>query len=207
MSAIWLILMLTSLGALIVTKPDLALVAMVDGASGAVSLGMKLVANYALWMGFFSLLESLGISAWLARVMRPVVNFLFPHSNEKAKSYVSMNISANLLGLGNAATPMGINAMYELAEGKEEVNDNMIMLLVISATSLQILPTTVISMRAAAGSVAPTSILFPSIVATVLSTVLGVMTCKLISGVKKRRNKQPVLQNTSKICKKKRRGV
>ena len=94
-----------------------------------------------------------------------------------------MNVSANLLGLGNAATPMAISAISRMDDGNPRASVDMIMLTVISATSLQILPTTVIGMRAAAGSANPADFLFPSLIATVLSTLIGIVGVKLCSKI------------------------
>jgi spore maturation protein A len=105
-----------------------------------------------------------------------------------------MNISANLLGLGNASTPMGINAVKNMYKG--ETSDNISTFIVLSATSLQILPTTVISMRVNAGSTSPMSIFIPSLVATVISTILGVLICKLIRFARNKKQKSHVLVNT-----------
>ncbi len=94
-----------------------------------------------------------------------------------------MNISANLLGLGNAATPMAISAIKHMDDGSGKASTDMIMLTVISATSLQLLPTTVIGMRATAGSANPTDFLFPSLIATVLSTFIGIVLVKLCAAI------------------------
>ena len=94
-----------------------------------------------------------------------------------------MNMSANLLGLGNASTPVGISAMQALQTDEKRANTNMIMLVVISATSLQLIPSTVIGMRIAHDALYPTAFLLPCIVSTVLSTVIGVFLVKIISKI------------------------
>lgn len=183
MSFVWLVIMLVSITVLLFIQPSAALEAMIKGANDSVALALNLVALYGIWLGVFEILEQTGISDKLARLLRPVVRRLFRGENEETEKYVSMNISANLLGLGNAATPMGIGAvgsMLPSPDDPKKASSNMIMLIVISATSLQIFPSTVIGMRAAAGSANPADFLLPCIVATVCSTALGILGVKLI---------------------------
>lgn len=194
MSAIWTILMLSSLAFLIFSSPQTALSAMLSGSEHAVSLAIKLVASYAFWMGLFSLLEKLKITNFLARVLKKPIRFLFPNESEQTEKFITMNISANLLGLGNASTPMGINAVKNMYKGS--MNDNVATFIVLSSTSLQILPTTVISMRVSANSVSPMSIFLPSLVATLISTALGIIVCKIISNARSKKQKCHVFSNT-----------
>lgn len=183
MSIIWFILVFASLTVLVFTNPSIALNAMMQGANEAVTLSIKLVATYSLWLGFFNLMEKVGISKFIAKILKPIVDFLFPNSSDEAKKYACMNMSANLLGLANAATPMGIGTIEQMDKNNESAGD-MKTFLVISATSLQLLPTTVLAMRVNANSVNPTAILIPCIIATVSSTVLGVIICKIIEKIK-----------------------
>ena len=176
-------MLVASLGLMIFTNPAAATGALLDGAHGAVELSLNLLALYAFWLGFFSLIEKLGLSRGLERLLRPVISRLFPSCDAETRKYITMNVSANLLGLGNAATPMAISAISRMDDGNPRASVDMIMLTVISATSLQILPTTVIGMRAAAGSANPTDFLFPSLIATVLSTLIGIVGVKLCSKI------------------------
>ena len=161
--------------------PDGAIRAMLTGSTNAVNLALSLLASYGFWLGFFKLLEKTGASRIITRLLRPIIRFLFKNVDSQTESLISMNMSANLLGLGNASTPLGVNAMQLLCGKDEKVNTNMIMLVVISATSLQLIPSTVIGMRIARGSLSPTAFLLPCIVATILSTVIGVFLVKLLS--------------------------
>lgn len=189
MAIIWLIMLAVSLGLMIFTDPSAAVSSMIDGAHGAVELSLNLMALYAFWLGFFSLIERLGLSRGLERLLRPVISRLFPSCDYETRKFITMNVSANLLGLGNAATPMAISAINRMDTGDEKASTDMIMLTVISATSLQILPTTVIGMRATAGSANPADFLFPSLVATVLSTAIGIIGVKLCSKIFDRKKK------------------
>lgn len=210
MAIIWLLMMCVSLGLMIFTNPAEAVTALITGAHGAVELSLNLLALYAFWLGFFSLIEKLGLSRLLERLLRPVIVRLFPSASAEARKFITMNVSANLLGLGNAATPMAINAIKLMDDGSGRASVDMIMLTVISATSLQILPTTVIGMRATAGSANPADFLFPSIIATVLSTIIGIIGVKLCSKIFDRKHKKgqaPKKEKRKKVREKKRKAA
>ncbi len=196
MNKAWLVILIASIATLLFKDPALALSSMLKGANDSVLLAIDLVALYGFWLGLFAILDKLGISDFIAKLLRPLIKFLFPGTDEKTQKYISMNMSANLLGLGNAATPMGINAIKGMDNGSDKVNVNMIMLTVISATSLQLLPTTVIGMRANHGSVNPSDFLIPCIIATVLSTVIGIVLVKLISRLSAIFKKKKAAQET-----------
>lgn len=183
MAIIWLIMLSASLGLMLFTDPAAAVNSMITGAHGAVELSLNLLALYAFWLGFFSLIEKLGLSRGLEKLLRPVISRLFPSCDTETRKYITMNFSANLLGLGNAATPMAISAINRMDTGSPRATTDMIMLTVISATSLQLLPTTVIGMRATAGSANPADFLFPSLVATVLSTLIGIIGVKICAKI------------------------
>lgn len=186
MSVVWLIIMIVSIVALALSDPAAVLASMITGANGAVSLALTLVALYGIWLGLFEVLDTTGIADRLARLLRPIVRRLLPGESEETEKYASLNISANLLGLGNAATPMAINAVRTMKRDPVRsavATTNMIMLVVISATSLQIFPSTVVSLRAAYGSADPADFLPACIAATVTGTVIGIVGVKLIGGV------------------------
>lgn len=185
MNVLWTIIMIAGIIAMLLANPDGAINSMISGANNAITLALTLLASYALWLGLFKLVEKTGISGLLTKLLRRPVNFLFPGVNDKAKDYLSSNIAANFLGLGNAATPMGINAVCEMDDKNGRATDGMIMLLVLSSTSLQLLPSTVIGLRAAKGSLSPASFLPACICATVLSTIVGITLVKLISFIEK----------------------
>ena len=187
MSKVWYIMLLSSVTALLFTNPGKAVTAMIAGSHASVKLAIELAALYGFWLGFFGIIEKIGLADKLGRLLHPVVNFLFPGLNKKGEKYVTMNMAANLLGLGNASTPMAIKAIKEMDDGSGKVSQNMIMLTVLSSTSLQLLPTTVIGLRATHGSVNPADFLIPATVATIVSTVLGITLVKLIGLMLKKR--------------------
>jgi len=195
MGKIWLIMLISSLSTLMFINPQAAIASMLQGSNAAINLAMTLVATYGFWLGFFAILEKTGVSDVVAKILKPIINFLFKGSSEEAKKYISMNMSANLLGLGNAATPMGIKSVQLLSADEQIANKHVKMLIVISSTSLQLLPSTVISMRISHGSNFPTSFLLACTVATVLSTIIGISLCKIIEKLKEK--KQAKLKKAS----------
>ena len=121
----------------------------------------------------------------LTKVINPLINFLFPKmkKNEKIKREISMNMVANILGLGNAATPLGLKAMQSMQEENEEkdtLTDSMMMFIVINTASIQLIPTTVIAIRNSLGSNNPTSIVLPVWIATIVAAVAGVTVTKIL---------------------------
>lgn len=180
MGKVFVIMLLSSIMTLLFKDPSVAVTALTNGSYDAVLLAMQLVALYAFWLGFFAILEKTGISGALAKLLRPVVRFLFPGAEKNTAKFITLNMSANIIGLGNAATPMAIEAIKSMDKGDEKASINMIMLLVISSTSLQLLPTTVIGMRATNGSANPSEFLLACTVATVCSTLIGIFLVKML---------------------------
>jgi len=197
-------MMVVSIVTLLILNPQNTVVAMTRGANDAVRLSMTLVALYALWLGFFQILEKTGIANFLAKILSPIVKFLFPKSKKETRQYITLNMSANLLGLGGAATPMAIKAVGTMDTGSTRASINMIMLLVISSTSLQLMPMTVISLRASHGSASPADFVPASIIATVVSTILGITLVKIYGlFLKKREKKKEELGKSELIIKEK----
>lgn len=158
---------------------------LLNAAMEAVSLAIRLAGGFAFWSGLIAILEDSGVARVLARWLSKPLARLFPgvEMAGEAGQAMTMNLTANLLGLGNAATPMGLKAMRLLGEEARggSATDAMCMFLVLNASSVQLLPTSVISLRAAAGSGAPASILLPTLLATAVSTAVGVTVCALLA--------------------------
>lgn len=152
----------------------------------AVELAIGLIGIMALWLGIMKIAEQSGLVAKLAGILKPITTRLFPDvpADHPAMGAMIMNISANMLGLANAATPLGLKAMEELNKLNKKLGtatDAMCTFLVINTSNVQLIPATVIAIRAAAGSSNPTEILGPVIVATTVSTVVGVITVKVLA--------------------------
>ena len=163
--------------------------AAINGAKDAALLCVSLIGAYALWLGTLSIANAAGLVQGIAKSMRRVIRWLFPGVPEGAASgYIALNIVANMLGMGNAATPFGLKAMKELQSlnpDKEKASDPMCMFLIINASSVQILPLTVIALRSAAGSAAPAEIVLSAFIVTVVSAAVGVAAGKALQGGKK----------------------
>ena len=161
-------MMLSGMAALLIVNPSVAITTMMDASASAVQLCISLCAIYAVWLGLLEILDKSGLSDKLAKVLRPIIRKLFKGADEKAHKDIAVNMSANMLGLGNAATPYGIKAMKELDDKSGVANQAMIMLMVLNATSIQLIPTTTIGLRAAAGSSNPADIILPTLLATLI---------------------------------------
>jgi spore maturation protein A len=172
--------------ALLVVNPSITLSSMLDASTSALELCISLCAIYAVWLGLLEILDKSGLSDKLARLLRPIIRKLFKGADERVHKDIAINMSANILGLGNAATPYGIKAMKGLDDGSGVANQAMIMLMVINATSIQLIPTTTIGLRAAAGSTNPADIILPTLIATLVTCTTGIVLVFLCGKIFKR---------------------
>lgn len=155
-----------------------------ESTASAVSLSITFLGTICLWTGIMKIAQKTTFVTRLTTFLKPLINFLFPEmkNNEKAKEEISMNMIANILGLGNAATPLGLKAMKTMQKEnnkKNVISNSMAMFIVINTASLQLIPTTVIAIRSSLGSSDPTKIIFPVWGATIAAAVAGVTATKL----------------------------
>ena len=206
---LWGFMILIGLGYGIVTGQVEALSnAAIDSAGEAVTLALTMLGIMAMWTGLMEVARRAGIMDRMTKGLYPVLRFLFPRipKGHKANEYIAANIIANVLGLGWAATPMGLKAMKELASLEREriakqkkpggmdpddvqvtkASDEMCTFLVINISSLQLIPVSVIAYRAQYGAVNPAAIVLPGLIATVGSTLAAVIFCRWMG--KKGRN-------------------
>ena len=163
--------------------PEVAAAAM-EGARAAVDLCLSIAGMLCLWSGVMEVMRRSGLSGQLSRLLRPVLGRLFPEAagDRRIMDSISANVSANLLGLGNAATPLGIEAAKGLAKKSPgRASDGLCMLIVCNTASIQLIPTTVAAVRAAEGCAAPFDILPAVWLASGLSVCGGILACKLLS--------------------------
>lgn len=151
-----------------------------DSCKTTVELCIQFIGIWALWLGLMEIVKRSKLIDKISNLLYPLIHILFPGipKDHGALGAISLNLSANMLGLGNAATPFGIKAMKELNKlnaGKESASDAMCMFLVINTSSVQLIPTTIITVRASLGSSDPTSIVLPVLLATMVSTTVGVL--------------------------------
>lgn len=154
--------------------------AIFEGAKEAVTLCIGLISVLVFWLGIMRIAEDAGLLKKLSRLFRPLINRLFPEvpNEHPAMGYILSNMMANLFGLGNAATPLGIKAMEEmkrLNSGKNEASRSMITFLAINTSSITLIPTMVISIRMNYNSANPTEIVGTTLVATICSTLGAIM--------------------------------
>lgn len=178
MNAIFTIVLILSTTLMLFTSPEGVLKGMLTGAENALDLTLKLIVIYAVWLGVSNLWESAGLNKKTAKIFKPINNFLFGKTPEKAGEYISLNLSANFLGMSGATTPMGIKAIQEL-EKHPKTEHAVAMFFVINATSVQLIPSSVLALRSAMNSASPSDIILPTILATLLSSVIGILLVKV----------------------------
>lgn len=164
--------------------------AALDGVRAAVEFCLSVGGLICLWTGVMEVLRRSGLMGAVARVLRPALSRLFPVSSGRKETMDALcaNVAANLLGLGNAATPMGIRAAEGMARiGEGEAGDELCMLVVVNTASIQLLPTTIASVRAAAGAENAFDILPAVWLASVISVTVGIASAKLLSVLWRRR--------------------
>ena len=167
-------------------RGELVAAAAVEGAQAAVELCVSIAGMLCLWTGVMEVMRRSGLAEGLSRLLRPVLSLLFPQvsGDRGVMDSISANVSANLLGLGNAATPLGIEAVRRMERmSPGTASDAMCMLVVCNTASIQLLPTTVASVRAAAGSSSPFDILPAVWLASALSVGVGIAACKLFARI------------------------
>ena len=163
-----------------------------DSAGEAVSLAITMLGIMAMWMGIMEIAQRAGLIKSITQGLKPVLRFLFPNIPKEhiVNEYIAANMVANILGLGWAATPMGLKAMKELAKLNtgSKASDEMCTFLVINISSLQLIPISVIAYLSQYGAVSPAAITLPGIIATIISTLAAVIICKMCSNRRKNVN-------------------
>ena len=159
--------------------------AIIGSIDSTVSFIIGLVGLMCFWCGVMKVAEKSGFTEKLAKLMKPILKLIFKESakDEKALGAIVMHITANMMGLGNAATPFGIKAMEEmdrLNNEKGRASNDMALFLVLNAACIQLVPSTVLSIRAAAGSTNPGVIILPAIISTGTAAIVGVICCKIL---------------------------
>lgn len=159
----------------------------VDSAKTAVEISIGLVGVMTLWLGMMRIAEAAGLVAMLGRLMRPLMRWLFPEvpPDHPAEGAIVLSVAANMLGLNNAATPLGIKAMEQLQtlndnEDKETASNPMVTFMAVNTSGVQLIPATMIGILAAAGSKNPTAIISTSIIATFAGTIAAVLAAKAL---------------------------
>lgn len=161
-----------------------------ESAEDATSLTITFFGTITLWCGIMQIAKDSSLARRLAKLLSPLIRFLFPDvsSDEPAHEEISLNMIANILGLGNASTPLGLKAMESLQKknpNKDTLSNSMAMLVLINTASIQLIPTTVIAIRTSLNSENPTSIILPVWVATLSAALAAVISAKICIKLKK----------------------
>jgi spore maturation protein A len=190
MNELWAGMMVVAIfyGAIHGTIPEVTQAAL-DGSKEAVTLCLTMLGILSFWMGMMQIADASGLIGKMTRGIRPILHWLFPRLpvDHPAMDQIAINCIANILGLGWAATPAGLKAMEELAKLEKErrsppgvASNEMCTFLILNISSLQLIPVNVIAYRSQYGSVNPTAIVGPAILATAISTAVGVIFCKIM---------------------------
>lgn len=190
MSVIWTVMVGVSiLCGLATGRGEAVAAAALEGAAAGVELSIAMAGALCLWLGVMEVMRRSGLAAGLSRLLRPVLKRLYPEfaQNGPVMDAVSANVSANVLGLGNAATPLGLEAARLMAERNPGVaSDSLCMLVVCNTASIQLIPTTVASLRAAAGCRTPFDILPAVWLTSAIALIVGISAAKLLARLGRR---------------------
>ena len=155
-----------------------------ESTESAINLVITLFGTMCLWNGLMEIAKNTNLINRLTKLLEPIINMLFvgAKKDEKIKKDISMNVVANMLGLGNAATPLGLKAMKDMQEkndNKSKLTDDMATFIILNTASIQIIPTTVIAIRMSLGSVEPTKIIFAVWFSTICALIVGIVVTKI----------------------------
>lgn len=185
MNAVFTLVFLASAGLCLVMDPDAFLTSLLTGGQKAVTVSVSLIAVYCVWLAFFNVMKESGLAEKLTRLFLPLSKRLFRSDDKEALYLATSNLTANFLGLPGAPTPLGVKAVEKFYQNQNRYAADM--LFVLNATSLQLVPTTVIALRASYGASSPADILLPTLLATALSTLLGAVLVALTARKKRKK--------------------
>lgn len=182
MNIVWAFMLIFGIISGIITgNGDKLIDSMITGGGEAVTLCFSLCGAYMLWMGLMEVAKDMGVIDSLARLIKPAMRKLFP-SSEEAIAPITLNMAANFFGMGSAATPFGLEAMRIMQasnKNKAVATDDMCMFIAINSSALELLPTTILAMRTAAGSADPYCVVAPIAIASVTAFAAAVLVCKI----------------------------
>lgn len=180
MNALFTVVFIASCLLVVLRDPAAFLPALLAGAQRAVTLCLTLAGVYALWLGFLRVCKDAGLLTGMARAVRPAGRRLLRTEDSAVLQNVAVNLSANLLGMGGAATPAGVSAMRLL--GEQQNKYARAMLFVVNCAGVQLLPTTLISVRAAAGSARPFAVVLPALLCSLFALAVGAVLVYIVYG-------------------------
>lgn len=166
--------------------------AIIGSSSSAINLFFSICGAICFWSGIMKIAQEAKITSSISKIFKPIFKKLFKNPSDESIEAVSMNVSANLLGLGNAATPFGLEAMKKFKKSnnnKSQAYHNMILFCVLNTSALQIIPTTIATLRFNNGSTEPMKIFYPTIMASLTALVASITTVKIFSKIWSKKNK------------------
>lgn len=190
LNILWPILIIVSfLYAIITGKIEEINNGIFESLENAIELSITFLGTIGLWNGIMEIAKGTSLIDKLTNMLKPIIKKLFPElkKNEKANQEISINMIANILGLGNAATPLGIKAMKTMQEEnpkKDELSNSMMMFILLNTASLQLIPTNVIAIRTSLESENPTGVIIPVWISSIVAAVTGIILVKVL--IKKR---------------------
>jgi spore maturation protein A len=174
-ASIFFFMVVSSCVWLIFIDPNSIISTALAGADNGLKLAVMLLVIYIFWMGLAEIAAQSGLIKKMADLLKPIIKFLFGEQTDEVNNLIATNISANMIGAGGAATPAAINAIEKMSKPNQaKATQPMIMLFILAATSLQLLPTTIIGILQKHGATSPQNIILPTFITSLMSTVLGV---------------------------------
>lgn len=180
MNLLWTILVVGSILLFIIQDPNLLLTTATTSIYDSLKMCFTLAGIYIFWLGIIQIMQDSGLADKLSKILTPIIFILFGNIDKDASRLIAINISANLLGLGNASLPAGLKAMQKLDNKKEKASQQMIMLFALNCCSIQLLPSTIILMRSEGGSSSSSDIILPIILVSVVCFMLSIFLVKLL---------------------------
>ena len=193
MNTVFAVIFIFSNLILLILNPDAFLQTLLSGASKSATLCLSLLASDFVWLGLMEVCKQTGITRKTSKLLKPIAKKLFKTDDSETLDCICMNMSVNLLGISGAATPYGMRGA-QLLEKSQNAEYASSMLFVLNATSLQLIPTSIIGVRVALGSIAPTDIVIPTLVTSIFSTAIGVLLTRLLIPPKKQKTRGTGMQ-------------
>ena len=206
MNVLFSIVFLVAAGLFLLQSPDGFLATVLDGASKSAVLCFSLIATYAVWLGLMNVWKDAGVSQAVSKLLKPLAKRIFKVDDTETLDNLSMNLSVNLLGISGAATPYGIK-VAQFLDRSEYAEYSSAMFFVVNATSIQLIPTSIIGVRVALGSVAPADVVLPTLVCTVFSTLIAMALVRMLIPPKRAVFPSSCRDFGGKICKSRGAGI
>ncbi|MEG1528352.1 MAG: nucleoside recognition domain-containing protein [Clostridia bacterium] len=188
MNIIWVTVISISIFLLLTGDISLFLPSVVNACKDSLTLCVSLCGIYCFWLGIFNILQESKVVDFISRLIKPLICKVYGTVSEVASQYIALNISANLLGVSNASTPSALSAIKEVTKDQDNSlpltsrspSRAVAMIFIVNATSIQLLPSTVISMRSSFSSLSPADITLPTLIATLVTTCIGICLTSLL---------------------------